>query len=226
MREVVVLCEGETERELCRQVLAPHLARFGVDVQDRFAGRGSRPRGGIRDWQVFRTDLLRYARPDPARHVGLLVDYYGLPHSWPARSPTAGQPPHARGQLLERALVEDLKEELHGRFHPCIQLHEFESLLFIDPAVTAAVIKASHSTDEQSRLSSALAAIAHSAKSVELINDQRDTCPSARIAALARSFHKKAHGIPVVQRIGLERLRMGCPWLHRWLTRLEALGGP
>lgn len=49
MREVIVLCEGQTEQEFCRSVVAPVLGRAGVYVSATLVGKPQRKRGGIRD---------------------------------------------------------------------------------------------------------------------------------------------------------------------------------
>jgi len=86
MLDVLVLCEGYTEREFCRSVVAPYIASPGVAVQGTLAGRQQQKRVGVRNCSAYRKELIRLARQRTGRHVSLLIDYFRMPHSWPGRS--------------------------------------------------------------------------------------------------------------------------------------------
>lgn len=225
MRDVLVLCEGQTEREFCRQVLASHIAGAGVAVAGTLVGKPGRKRGGVSAWQRYRRELLRLAAERPDRHVAVLVDYYAMPDDWPGRRTSAGQPCAARGTAVENALVADLATALPGRFHPCVQLHEFEALLFVDPARTAASLSRFCEPLLSRNLHARLEEIRSAAgETVEHINDSPETAPSKRLRAAVAGYDKVAWGVDIARQIGLDDLRAGCPWLDRFLTRLELLG--
>ncbi len=76
MLDLIVVCEGQTEREFCRQVIAPHIAASGVALAGTLVGKPQKKRGGIRPWQTYRGELLRLAKERPERHLAVLVDYY------------------------------------------------------------------------------------------------------------------------------------------------------
>ncbi len=81
--------------------------------------------------------------------------------------------PEAKVAGLEAALAEDIGFD---RFIPHIQLHEFESLLLVDPAALKGMFI------EQTREIDALAReIAETRRPPELINEGRETKPSRRI---------------------------------------------
>src|SRR5947199_2910360 len=108
MLDVVVVCEGQTEREFCRNVIAPYVAAGGVALAGTLVGKPQRKQGGIRDWPVYRAELLRLAKQRAGRHVAVLVDYYGMPNSWPGRTLSATLPMNQRGSHVESALRNDL----------------------------------------------------------------------------------------------------------------------
>ncbi len=218
MREVLVLCEGHTEREFCRSVLAEYVANnYGIALSGTLVGKPQRKHGGIRDWSVYREELLRLAKVRADRVVGVLVDYYAMPHSWPGRSEAANQPCTQRGEYIERRLRDDLQPELGTRFGPCVQLHEFESLLFVDPDTTALSIGTSSTWLSKIK--------ADFGGNVEEIDDSPETAPSERIVGVFPGYDKVAWGVTAVKDVGLDTLRAGCPWLDRWLQRLSSLAG-
>ena len=173
---------------------------------------------------MYRNELLRLARERPNRVVGVLVDYYAMPHSWPGRD-RAGQRPHVeRGRFIEDALVENLRPELGDRFIPCVQLHEFESLLFVSPENTAGVLSVAAGTIPAQRLQQSLPQIvAKAGDAVEAINDSPTGAPSKRLTQLVPGYDKVAWGVPAASQAGLDELRAGCPWLDRWLRAFEAI---
>jgi hypothetical protein len=225
MLDVIVLCEGQTERAFCRDVVAPALASSGIALRATLVGKAHLKRGGIRPWADYRVELLRLATERPGRHVGLLVDYYALPEDWPGRIAPPGFSIKARGRRVEEALVRDLKHEFPGRFYPCIQLHEFESLLFVNPEIAALSIATAWPGINHDFLAKQLRKIrTDCGDDVEKINDSPVTAPSKRIESLVRGYRKVLHGPTAAADIELSNLRIGCAWLDRWVKVLEVAG--
>lgn len=227
MGSVLVLCEGHTEREFCNRIVAPHLREFGVDLRGGLVGEPGRKRGGVRKWSIYRRELLRLAEMGDGDHVGVLADYYAMPESWPGRERAAMKVGEARATSIEEALERDLREEMPDRFHPCVQLHEFESLLFVAPERTARSIVAAAGRSDDESLTRKLAEIRDECGGrAELINDSPETAPSKRISRLVPGYDKVAWGVMIAEDVTLPVLRDGCSWLDRWLSRLESLGEP
>lgn len=224
MRDVLVLCEGQTEREFCRSVLAEYMAAHGVALAGTLVGKPQRKQGGVQEWPVYRKELLRLAKERADRHVGVMVDYYAMPHSWPGRSEAAKQPPDQRGEYVETRLREDLEPEIGPRFEPCVQLHEFESLLFVDPDTTALSIAVGGWSSPEYGAKQLSKIKAEFGDDVEKIDDSPETAPSKRIVGVFRGYDKVFWGVTAVKDVGLEALRAGCPWLDRWLGRLQSIG--
>ena len=224
MLDLIVLCEGQTEREFCRELVAPHVAKGGIALAGTLVGKPQRKHGGVRSWLAYRDELLRLANERCDRHVAVLVDYYAMPDSWPGRTDSRSKPVLERGIHVERLLEADLRNELPGRFHPCVQLHEFESLLFVDPAATALSIEAAGRGFSDRDVAQRMEAIkAECGGSVELINDVPNNAPSKRLIKLMPSYDKVAWGVTVAAVVSIPKLKAGCPWLRRWLNRIEAL---
>ena len=227
MHEVLVLCEGHTEREFCKRVIAPYLAHMGVGLKGTMVGNPQKKQGGVQGWPVYRKELIRLARERKDRHLAVLVDYFRMPHSWPGRETAPERPITERGLHVENALLEDLGQELDEYFHPCVQLHEFESLLFVDPERTAKTLSVTTPELSPEKLSQTLSSIkAQCEGNVEKINNTPEKAPSKRISEVVPNYDKVAWGIFAVEEAGLDSLRTECPWLDRWLERMESLGRP
>ena len=226
MRDVIVLCEGQTEREFCRSVIAPGLHRAGVSVAGTLVGKPQRKRGGISAWPVYRNEIRRLAKQRVDWHVGVLVDYYAMPDSWPGRATAPGKPPADRGLHVEDALRDDLDADMGGRFIPCVQLHEFESLLFAVPETTAESLQSNAGDFSADLIEGKLNEVLEQCGGlVEQIDDGPTTAPSKRLATILPRYDKVAWGVLAADAAGLDELRAGCPWLDRWLSSLESIGG-
>ena len=69
MLEVIVVCEGQTEREFCREIIAPFVALHGVSLAGTLVGKPQNKRGGIRSWPAYRSELLKLAKERVDRHA-------------------------------------------------------------------------------------------------------------------------------------------------------------
>ena len=224
MNRLLVLVEGPTEADFVKYVLSAHLRSIGyVSVWASFLGnaRQRRNQGGIRDWPLVRQDILDHLLQNRDELVTTMVDFYGLPKSWPGRR-LAGQSRTVaeKAAVVEGAVMEDIAAALSNfnpdRFIPYVVMHEFEGLLFSDPVRFARSMGAPD-------LSQRLQNIRDSFDSPEEINDSRETSPSHRALDVARRYRKPLNGVQAAQAIGLETIRRECPLFGRWLSRLERL---
>ena len=223
MSRILVHVEGQTEENFVNSVLAPHLYGVGyTSVGARLLGnaRQRSRRGGIRSWLSVRTDILNHLKEDPTTLATTMVDYYGLPDTWPGRK-RAGRKRalKARVASVEQAVLEDISDPLgdafdRRRFIPYVVMHEFEGLLFSDPDRFAQSIG-------RSDLSSELQAIRGEFSTPEEINDSPNTAPSSRIRQLYGGYQKPLMGVLAAEEIGLDAIRKECPLFDRWIVQLE-----
>lgn len=224
MRRLHVLAEGQTEEAFVNQVLAPHLAPHGVvaDVRCVTTRRDRhRPdlvfRGGLREFGKVQRDLERWMAEDRTAVFTTMFDLYALPGDFPDFEAAARmKDPYARVRHLEQALAVMFGPD---RLIPYIQLHEFEALLFSDPA------KFDWHYIEHDHAIARLTELATQFDSPELIDDGEHTAPSKRIIAAIPEYRygKTTAGPLVAGRIGVQTMREHCPHFHEWLTRLEGL---
>ena len=225
MNELVVIVEGETEQTFVRDQLAARLALHGTTVWAVLPGRHRR-HGGVKKWDVARQDILRTLKE--RRYCSTMFDYYALPDDWPGRRKSRKLPWRQRAALVEQEILADVGSAMGARFRrtyfiPYVQLHEFEALVFADVQSLASVVSTLSGISAES-LTTRLSEILDEAGEPEAINDNRETCPSRRIAKLVAAYKKRVHGPIVTKRIGLDSIRAKCPHFAAWLTRLEKLG--
>lgn len=226
MSRLLIHVEGETEEAFVNEVLASHLYGCGyTKVSARLVGNARQRdrRGGIRAWSAVRKDILRHLKEDEECLSTTMVDYYALPQTgdraWPGRAQTAQLDFAEKAALVEKALLDDIRNEMGGnfeqiRFVPYVMMHEFEGLLFSDTTRFSQGIG-------RPDLSSKLQAIRDQFATPEEINDSPQTAPSKRIISLFPSYEKPLMGALAVIEIGLDAIRQECPLFRGWLERLE-----
>ena len=225
MRRLLVHVEGQTEEAFVNGVLRPHLVSgFGyADVSARLLGnaRQRSRRGGVRSWASVRKEIIRHLRTDREALATTMVDYYGLPDTWPGRDASMQAPFAEKAAVVERGLRDDDDAALGGgadRFIPFVVMHEYEGLLFSDPPTFAQSIG-------RSELAGDFQAIRNRFANPEEINDSSETTPSKRVERLIPGYQKPLMGVQAALVIGLDVIRRECPHFDGWVRRLEEEGG-
>ena len=222
MSRLIVHVEGQTEETFINDLLAPHLYNHEyTSVSARLLGnaRQRSRRGGIRRWALVRDGILSHLKADEGLFVTTMVDYYGLPTTWPGRAKAPALPFPDRAGSVERGILDDVSGELgdgfdQRRFIPYVVMHEFEGLLFSDPEGFGRSIG-------KGDLSPSFQAIRNEFDTPEHINDSPDTAPSKRILDLVPGYQKPLLGTLAAQAIGLDAIRRECPQFSDWIGRLE-----
>jgi hypothetical protein len=227
MARLLIHVEGETEETFVNEILRPHLYRHGyTQVSARLLGNARQRdlRGGIRAWDVVRSDILRHLKEDPGSMSTTMVDYYGMPRTdprgWPGREAAAVLPFAEKAATVERALLSDVCREMGDgfypvRFIPFVVMHEFEGLLFSDCEGFGRGIG-------RPELTAQFQAIRDEFASPEEIDDSPVTAPSKRVGRLVQGYTKPLFGVLAVLEIGLDAIRAECPHFNDWLSCLEA----
>lgn len=220
MVSLAVICEGKTERKFCEELLAAHLAPRGIEVQAIEIGVDClQPGGNVTFARVVHD--LKLLLPDHD-YVTTLVDFFRLCYDWSGlKKISPGMSSSEQAEVIEQSAIDDAKASMPNvnvptRFIPNVLMHEFEGLLFTDPA---AIVDITHARSSLADLSDVAAAF----PSPEDINTGSETAPSKRLKNLGANYGKIAHGSRIVQRIGLSAIRQKCPHFNGWMIRLENL---
>lgn len=219
MKKLFIFVEGQTEERFSKELLLPYLEKKGIFLQPilsttKIVKDGKNFRGGLRPYPKIKKELCNLLRDTSACAVSTMLDYYGLPKSFPGRSNPEGQTCFDRAKFVERALLDDINNE---KFIPFLTLHEFEGLLFSSPTDMAAGLPGGQN------LESKFIETRQQFESPEEINDQPNTAPHQRILNLYPTYQKPTFGVTIASRIGLQKIREQCPHFSNWLTRLEQL---
>lgn len=112
MKRVIIICEGQTEQEFCKDVLQPHLSNYGIFIQ---APTIKKTGGGIVKWEVFYKEILLHLQRDKSATLTTLLDYYGLHdhHQFPNWTESKNLPDRAeRMNLLESGMLAFIPSEI------------------------------------------------------------------------------------------------------------------
>ena len=216
MTRLIILAEGPTEVSFVDQVLGPHLYNAGhIEVRPVLMGE----RGGVSKWTSVRREILNYLKQSPDIYVTTMVDYSGMPQSWPGRREVAGtrtvaEKANRMKQAMLTCIVSALENFHPVRFIPNVTMHEFEGLLFSNPTALAGAI-------DRPDLAQRLQSIVDEFGSPEEINSSYDTFPARRIKAVNPRYQKVIHGTAAAQQIGLATMRSQCPLFDQWVSKLE-----
>lgn len=216
MKRLIVICEGETEQEFCKDVLLPHLLGFEISIETPLIKKSM---GGIVAWKYLKSQIMLHLKEDV--YVSMLIDYYGINSHhhfpmWDESKLIANR--IEKMSFLENAMLEDIEERFRYRFIPYIQLHEFEGLLFNNIESFKDIISAKEFTNIQE-----LEETINAFENPELINDGPNTSPSKRLVRLIIGYNKIVYGAILAQEIGLKKIRTKAVRFNEWLSKIEKL---
>lgn len=224
MIRVVVICEGETEEEFVRDVLAPNFYGSDLYLEPQMIETSPGHRGGALNYDRVKRHLRHTLRQKSEPVVTTLFDLYKLDKRFP------GYEQAMKMSNLDQKLTL-LKHKLHAdvvdtakclpeRFIPYIQPYEFEALLFSDVR-SLALVNPAWSTKSINRL----VEIRTKAISPEHINDRPETKPAAHLERELNqpSYRKRIHGPIAAQKIGLSKIEAECAFFAAWLAQIRNL---
>ena len=216
MTRVLILVEGYTEELFVKNILAPYLLPRNVFpratiIPTSKVADGPNFKGGSVSFGKVSPLLKRLLHDRDAALITTCFDFYGLRKDFPKPE---------RGSCFEKIaeLEAWVKQQFNdARLNPYFFLHEFEAMMFVRPQVLA-------EQTSSEKILPALQEIKLQCSSPEEINDHPDTAPSRRIKALIPGYRKTAHGLSIIENVGLAVIRAECPHFNQWLTKLESLG--
>ena len=218
MKRVIIICEGETEKEFCTTILAPYFSKQQIYLQSPLIKKSM---GGIVKWKDLKKQIENHLKNDTDAYVTTLIDYYGLyeKYEFPKWNVAESQPDkNIRMDILENGMEESISEEIRYRFLPYIQLHEFEGLLFNEEKYFHEQIPTKElvGTEELSK-------IFRIYENPEMINNNRETSPSHRLERIILGYNKIVYGNILAEAIGLENIKSKSPRFNNWINNIEKI---
>jgi hypothetical protein len=219
---VYLVVEGSTEESFVNNVLAPVLWPREVYANSVIIGAPGH-KGGNPKYARLKKDVLKQLKQDRSAYCSTFFDFYGLGTDFPGMPFPANLQNVNKVLRIEQAVKVDIIAEVPDlrpdvRFLPYIQLHEYEGLLFSDPAAFASGIAQPHLTHQFQTIRNGFA-------TPEDINNNPNTAPSKQLLAVYPAYRKVLDGTLAAKAVGIERMRQECPHFRQWIEQLEALGG-
>lgn len=217
MKRLIIVVEGDTEKEFIDKVLSPYLYTNGLLSVDCFKIKHSK--GGLTKYQHLKTDLVNCIYESNVL-VSTLIDFYALPKDFPKFDEAVSIRNKAdRLTFLEKAIAEDIEKEKGKSFPnllPYIQLHEFEALVFSSVDAMKALYAAEDAKFEE------IEQIIERYPNPEDINEGPETAPSKRLkyGQLIRGYNKVIDGIMIIEEAGIETVLQKCPRFKNWVALL------
>lgn len=218
MKRIIIICEGETEREFCATILQRYFISKDIIIQSPLI---KKTMGGIVNWNELLKQINHHLKSDLSVYVTTLLDYYGLhsKHGFPNWSDAENCPNKSeRMDILEQSMKNSLDDSVAFRFIPYVQLHEFEGLLFNDINVFYNQIPEEELIGEDE-----LTQTFKEYDNPEMINNNFETCPSRRLNRIIAGYNKIVYGNILAEVIGLERIRNKSPRFNEWIRKIEEI---
>ena len=215
MKRLIIVVEGDTEKEFVDKVLSPYLYSKGLQSISCFKIKHTK--GGLTKYRHLKIVLINCMYESNVI-VSSLIDFYALPKDFP-KYEDAGKIVNKAERLsfLENAIIEDIENEKGGRFpnlFPYIQLHEFEALVF--SSING--ISSLFGSNEADFAEIENTINAHS--NPEEINNSPLTAPSKRLKKSIKGYNKVIDGIMIIEEIGIDTILRKCPRFNNWVQSL------
>lgn len=209
MKRVHILCEGQTEEQFVKSLLAPYFSQYDIYVDatilvTKQSNSGRNEKGGVSKYGKITKDLRQLCN-DRTAYVTTMLDLYKLPNDTPGMDDQQNDPiEHALN--IEKAIDHDIG---YPNCHVNIMVHEFEALLFSDPlAFSCLGVK---------NIEEKIQRIKDEFDTPEYINSSVDSAPSKRILKLKSDYQKTTQGITIANIIGIEKMKANCLHFASWI---------
>jgi len=213
MKNVYILCEGQTEEAFIKQILYPYFLQLQIVVYPIIVATrrdsDKKYKGGVSSYGKIRNELLHLCGKHPHETITTMFDYYGLPDDTPGIH-NSNKSRTEKIAIIEDAVNQDINKP-NCYFN--LVVHEFESLLFVKPTVFNAI------TDDQGV--AIIQKIKNDFSSPEDINNSPTTAPSKRIYSVVPHYNKVQHGIRLLKHIELEDIIVSCPHFADWIQKIK-----
>ena len=213
MKRVLILCEGQTEEQFANRILIPYFTPQEIYVRPiilttkRYVS-GGKERGGVSSYSKI-AEQLRLLCRDRDAYVTSMLDYFRLPADTPCMDQERTDT-YQHVAEIEATINSDIGS---ANCHANLMVHEFEALLFSEPAAFEAIMDAA--TVQK------IAEIRATFETPEDINSAPETAPSKRILQIKPDYRKVTQGVEIAEKIGIDKMLQCCPHFAEWIGKIR-----
>ncbi|MES0488997.1 MAG: DUF4276 family protein [Leptospirales bacterium] len=209
--------EGQTEEKFIKEVLSPYIKSSlnntslniqPIIIKTKREKSGKTFKGGVTTYSKIKDEIHRIK--DEQCIITTMFDYYGLPIDFPGLKELPNMEIYKKIAYLYKTWQADIARP---NFIPYLFLHEFETLLFVDPKISAETFLDLHAEKK-------LNTIIKQYTNIEKINSGATTHPSARIRSIYPNYNKVQDGTIISQKIGIDTIRTKCNNFENWIKRI------
>ena len=215
MKRLIIIVEGDTEKEFVNTILSPYLQLNGVNHIQCFKIKHSK--GGLSKYEHLKKDIVNCLYETDV-FITTLIDFYALPRDFPKFQESVEITNKSeRLSFLEEAIKEEIECSQNKKFenlHPYIQLHEFEALVFSSLNGIESLYNSREADFKE------LEKVINKYPNPEDINDHPNTAPSKRLIKSIIGYNKFNDGIMIIDEIGIEEVLIKCPRFNDWVLKL------
>lgn len=215
MPRLIFIVEGDSEQRFINEHLVSYLSsKFSgvpMHAQKITTNRKKNMKGGNVNYELLKNEVRRTSAQGGVL-ITTFLDFFRLPTDFPGFTVDVKYIGH-----IEDAIREDCAAIIPPTsFLPYIQKHEFETLLFANPAGFSKVVDSKEMREIMNVLKKY--------STPEDINGSPETAPSKRLLSIFK-YKKVADSALVLKDVDVDMLRNRCPRFDAWVGRLEtALG--
>ena len=215
MPRLIFIVEGDSEQRFINEHLVIYLSsrfsRVPMHAQKITTNRKKNVKGGNVNYELLKNEARRtFAQGDVL--ITTFLDFFRLPTDYPGFTVDVKQ----IGKIEDAVRADCSAIIPPTSFLPYIQKHEFETLLFANPAGFTNVV---NSTEMSGILN-----VLKKFSTPEDINGSPKTAPSKRLLSIF-NYKKVADSALVMKDVDIDMLRKRCPRFDTWVGRLEAALG-
>lgn len=214
MKRVVISVEGKTELLFIKAVLYPYLLDKKILVSPV-------PLYGYRTYNCIKKEILNLGKGKDCI-ITTMYDFYGLSkiNDFAGINFNDFKTINCIDKVknIESSFSDDIN--LHN-FIPYIQLHEFETFIFVDSSITANNLQKCNKINIINYIDCTKKEFDNNP---ELINDSIKTAPSKRIESQYTKYEKTTDGINITIELGIQKIIDTCPHFKEWIEKIENFG--
>jgi len=208
LKNVYVCCEGQTETMFVRNYLSQYMGQFNISMKPIILNPNEKTgqKGGISKYSSAKKEITIRSKEHKNEYVTTMIDYYGFPFNQ-VETIEKGKDP----ETWERIIQDDIGQP-NCIFH--FDVHEFESILFVDPEAFRIYGK---------KVVEKIAEIRMEYPNPETINSRYESCPSRRLMGMIDGYGKVMSANQLMANLDIDSIRRVCPHFNKWIQQLSEL---